>query len=399
MHTRILPLLTLAALLAATSAARAGMDFPDSPNLTWSSDKTTTSPENNVKIHGEFSNELVTASLDNLPAHDYVQISVSLFILKSWDGVARTNGGARMGPDFFRLALDEGNGASRTLILNSFSNTPVMSGFVPTANYQGYPSPVPGEKVPYMTGADYKNMFGFIFPKEGNQPPITVHQDAVYTLKMTLPHTAGKVTLQFRGMGLQEISDESWGVAGVTITPRTKAQFQPGVATDKDAYDTFTDGNGAEYKMLAAPSFPHLLELAAGHDAVPANEAFWKLVGAGEGTVSYLQDALRPINMDTAKIKDLAAKVYEGAAPADETDSRIQDILKLGLAAEPVLRDLRDDGKESPARLDWALMEMNKLTPDDAQTRNRIVATRILEAIGTPEAKKARATLMGAAAK
>lgn len=395
MTRKILLPAAIAALALCTAAARAAMNFPETANLTWSSDKMTNSPENELKFHGDFSNEAVTASLDKLPAHDYLQITVELIILRSWDGVARTNGGPRMGPDYIRIGLDDG----RTLLQNSFSNMPVMSGFDRTSNFQGYPSPVPGEKAPYMTGADFKNMFGYNFPAIGPQPPIAVHQDAIYTLKMTIPHTAAKVALHFRGMGLQEIADESWGVAGVQMVPRTKAQFHPAVADEKDVYDTFTDGQGVEMKMLALPSYGRLLQVATGHEAVAANEAFWRLVSAGDNTVAYLTANVPGVAVDAAKVKELAAAVYADAAPADETDPRIQAILKLGITAEPVLRDLRQEAKESPTRLDWALMETNMLTVDDPDLRQWIVAMRILEAIGTPEAKKARAALMNGAGK
>jgi hypothetical protein len=248
-----------------------------------------------------------------------------------------------------------------------------------------------------MTGADFKNNFGYTFPKEGNQPSILVRQDALYTLKMTIPHTAERVALNFRGMGLQSIVDESWGITGVAITPRLRRQVAMQTPGDKDIYDTFIDGDGTEYKILSIPSYGRLLQSAAGRDPMAASDAFWKLVTAADGTAAYLAKNVKPIAVDAAKIAALAAAVYEDAPPTDEKDPRIQALVKLGPTAEPVLRDLRDDGKESPSRLDWALMEAGIMPVDAPDLRQWIVATRILEAIGTAEAKKARAALLAGA--
>jgi hypothetical protein len=281
----------------------------------------------------------------------------------------------------------------------NFSNTPVMNGFRPDANWQSYPSPMPGDRVPYMTGADFKNNFGYLYPTGGNQPPIALHQDAVYTLKMTVPHKASKVELNFRGMGLQGIGDESWGVMNVRVTPRTAWQvgMPMNLPSEKDEYDVFVDGDGNEYRLMGKLSYGTLLKTAAGRDAVAANEAFWKLVAAGDGTSAYLWKTVKPVAVDRAKIAALAAAVYQDDAPADEKDERIQALVKLGVTAEPVLRDLRQDEKESPTRLDWALMETGMMPVEEEAMRQWIVGMRILEAIGTEEAKKTRTTLMAAA--
>ena len=108
-----------------------------------------------------------------------------------------------------------------------------------------------------------------------------------------------------------------------------------------------------------------------------ANEAFWKLVAAGDGTAAYLAKAVKPVAVDSAKIAALAAPLYEDAPPTDETDARIQALVKLGVTAEPVLRDQRIDRNEAPARLDWALMEAGVMPVEDADVRQWIVATRI----------------------
>ena len=393
MFKRICLALTLATLFAA--ATRADLPLADTPGIKWSDETTSISPENRLIFHGEFSNQAVTATLEKLPAHDYLQISVQLFILRSWDGVARSNGGPRMGPDYFRLGLDDGTPGARTLVLNSFSNTPVMSGFASIGNFQGYPSPVPGDKVGYMTGADMRNTFGYIFPTAGNQPPIAVHQDSLYTIKMILPHSADKAVLSFRGLGLQSIEDESWGVLNLKLSTMTKNQYHAPVG-DKDQFDTFIEGDDSEIKVLAVPSFARLMQAAAiNRDAPSANDAFWKLAAGGDATADYLAHNIKPVKVDVAKIKQLAAAVYDGEPPKDETDPRIQAITKLGITAEPAVRDLRQEQNESPTRLDWALMEEGMMAVEDPDMRQWILATRLLEAIGTPAAKKARATLMG----
>jgi hypothetical protein len=390
------PRIALTVLFTGVIAASASAALPafETPGLVWSDESTSTSPENGLAFHGEFSNQAVTATVEHLPAHDFLQISVQLLIIRSWDGCNRSNGGPRLGPDYIRVGLDDGDTGGRTLVHACFSNTPVMSGFSPAANFQTFPSPVPGDKVPYMTGADLRNTFGFIYPAAGNQPPIAVHQDALYTLKMTLPHTAERAVLSFRGMGLQSISDESWGVTNLNLRPLTKAQYHPSIG-EKDAYDTFIDDQGNEFKQLSVPSFSRLLQTTTAHDATAANDAFWKLAGGSDATADYLARTIKPVKLDVDKIKKLAAAIYEGDQPKDESDPRVQALTKLGITAEPVLRDLRQEKSESPSRLDWALMDLGITPVDDPDMRQWIVAMRLLDAIGTPAAKKARATLMG----
>jgi hypothetical protein len=80
----------LVALVLATAGLSAFGQLPvsDTPGLVWSKDVTSETKESAVKFHGEFSKERVTATLDNLPEHDYVQISVQLLILRCrWRGV------------------------------------------------------------------------------------------------------------------------------------------------------------------------------------------------------------------------------------------------------------------------------------------------------------------------
>jgi hypothetical protein len=41
--------------------------------------------------------------------------------------------------------------------------------------------------------------------------------DAVYRLTVTFAHTAPSVTLDFNGVNLQDIADESWGLDNVSV--------------------------------------------------------------------------------------------------------------------------------------------------------------------------------------
>jgi hypothetical protein len=362
-------------------------DLDETQDLIWSTDATSDTPEWDRKFRGEFSNQDVTARLEKMPAHDYLQISFQLFILRSWDGMARSNNGrSRMGPDFIRAGLDDG----RTLLHAVFSNTPVYPGFSAEATWQTYPSPMPGDRSPYMTGADLKNSLGYFFFSNPS-PPHPMRQDAIYTLKMLVPHSADKVMFHVRGMGLQAITDESWGIADLHITPLAKAANQ--IPVPAGTAITLESHDGAK-SILVLPDIASVFQTACGHDAMAANTAYWRLVSGGDATAEYLAKNVKARAVDAAKIKELVTAVYEKDAPQNENDPRVKSLLALGPTIEPVVRELRDESMETPSRLDFALMEISATAIDDASTREWMLATRILDAIATPRAKEVRTALM-----
>lgn len=185
-------------------------DMGDVPGDEWSDPDTDTSP-NGIPLLGEFSNQTVTLTLENLPPHGMVRVAFDLFIMRSWDGnqvewpgdlvLSRPMSvNSVVGPDHWSLQAD-GN----YLLETTFANWSDM-GF-----YQSFPENYPGGSYPAQTGASAVNDLGYIMPTYGNQ-------DSTYQLSYTFDHDTDKLVLDFTGSGLQPIEDESWGLGNVRVT-------------------------------------------------------------------------------------------------------------------------------------------------------------------------------------
>jgi len=163
-------------------------NFEGTVGSEWNITTTDVTPVGNRRFLGQFGNDTVTLSLNNLPAHRAVTVSFDLFILKSWDGNNNDTG-----PDIWRL------GAGGQFFLNTtFSNV---------GYDQAYPGGYPGGSFPSYTGAQEIDTLGY-----------TYYGDSVYLLRFTIPHTANNLALQLSASGLQEIKDESWGLDNVLVT-------------------------------------------------------------------------------------------------------------------------------------------------------------------------------------
>ena len=120
--------------------------------------------------------------------HTGIDVAFDLFILKSWDG--------NFGPgEQWSLSADN------NLLLNTTFSTYTT---------QAYPGSV-GSSNPARSGAVENNTLGYTHSVLGPA-------DSVYHLSFSLPHSADSLILNFTGSGLQEISDESWGLDNLTIT-------------------------------------------------------------------------------------------------------------------------------------------------------------------------------------
>jgi hypothetical protein len=151
-----------------------------------------TTPIGARKFLGEFAGATAALQLSDLPPHTHLKVSFDLFVLKSWDG-----NHTDFGPDQFYVTL---RGGSR-LFSGTFSN------YSPTE--QSYPG-APGSRYPSRTGAVENNTLGYTHSNLGPA-------DAVYHLTLAFEHTAATVTLDFSGVNLQDIPDESWGLDNVRV--------------------------------------------------------------------------------------------------------------------------------------------------------------------------------------
>src|SRR5262245_48217888 len=160
----------------------------------WSNDARDITPSGRVFL-GQFINQTASLSLSGLPTHTQVTVSFDLFIIQSWDG-----NGPDSAPDIWDLSVAGGP----TLLHTTFSNN----------KPQAYPDTFPGGDNPAGTGASEVNTLGYPFLHPG-----AAFNDSVYHLSFTFPHSISAVQLNFSASttGLQDISDESWGLDNVQV--------------------------------------------------------------------------------------------------------------------------------------------------------------------------------------
>jgi hypothetical protein len=159
----------------------------------WSNTSTDITPADGRGFLGQFANDdFVTLFLNNVPLHESVTISFDLFVIQSWDGTS-----SDWGPDIWQLSVDNGP----VLLSTTFSNTGE------DGHLQSYPgSYSSSEEYPAYTGASEINTLGYEF-----------YGDSVYSLSFTFKHSDSSLALNFAGFGLQDISDESWGLDNMTV--------------------------------------------------------------------------------------------------------------------------------------------------------------------------------------
>jgi subtilisin-like proprotein convertase family protein len=166
-----------------------GNDFETGVGPEWSVPLLSQTPSGR-KFLGEFNNVEVTLTVTNLVPHQQLDVSYDLFILKSWDGLSDP------GPDHWDFTF-----AGSNVLHTTFSNFPDY----PYFQHQSYPGQYPTGDFPGRTGASEINTLGY-------------GPDAVYHIQSRFPHQAAAVALSFAGSGLQDLSDESWGLDNVQLS-------------------------------------------------------------------------------------------------------------------------------------------------------------------------------------
>ncbi|MBI2375581.1 MAG: VWD domain-containing protein [Deltaproteobacteria bacterium] len=190
-------------------------DFSGPVGTEWSSTTRSTTPGSATRppedFLGRFSNGSVTLAFPELRAHNEVTVTFDLFVIESWDGSAGS-----VGPDRFRFAYVS-NGVTTTLLDTTFAN---VGGTV-----QAYPQNF-GASNPPQTGALEVNTLGYPF-----------FGDSVYRISYTFPHSGTDLNLVFTAAGLQELTDESWGIDNVSVQLRSAAPVPFGTPADAVSYD------------------------------------------------------------------------------------------------------------------------------------------------------------------
>jgi hypothetical protein len=337
--------------------------------LTWSSRFMDKTPAGDVAFHGPFGKETLTVSADHLPKHAVLDVRVRLLILRTWDGSPDwpiTHKDQPGGPDCFRMALAGGP----TLLYTTFSNTPADPNFQPESVVQAFPSQVPGEHLPLQSGAAAKNSLGYNAPWPGK--PALFPMDATYDLHFRIPHTADTVALDMQGINLQNLIDESWGVVDVQLLALPESAFpQPTAEQIEKAFQASLDPVTADL-----PS------------------AFQVLIDGRADTVKWIAENVKPQPLDEKAIREALADLGAGDEKIAEREAADQTLIQMGHAVEPLLREVRETaGGELRLRIDWVLitLEAKPITTDEL--RRVMVATRVLEIIGTPEAMALRKKL------
>ena len=172
-------------------------DFEAAVGPEWSNRTTDTTPKGKRSFLGQFGNETVTLSLDDLRPHDTVTVSFDLFIIRSWDGNHPVHG-----RDVWSLSA-RGVG---TLLHTTFSNW--------SKARQAYPKPYGTGGSPAQTGATERDTLGYAFRNV---------KDSVYRLSFTFRHSGHELTLHFSACGLEGPVDlESWGLDNAKVVLATK---------------------------------------------------------------------------------------------------------------------------------------------------------------------------------
>jgi hypothetical protein len=155
------------------------------PGPEWSMPFVSMTPLGDRFFLGEFGNETVSLTLNNLPAHATVTVSLDLLILQAWDGQGP------FGPNIWGVKVNGGSEVFRA----TFSNT---------SSTQSYPGPLTAVNRAGTGAAE----FGTLFYPDG---------DSVYRVNLTFVHSAPSLTLHFFAEGLPGLTNEAWGLDNVEV--------------------------------------------------------------------------------------------------------------------------------------------------------------------------------------
>lgn len=166
---------------------------------------------------GEYGNDTLTLSLGGLAAHATATVSFSLYLIRSWDGNDTTVvNGDPLGPDLWSLGVAGGP----SLLSASFSNGNPVAGqsYSPFPGAlscnTGYNASYPAGTFNPMTGAAECYSLGYTFTDAN---VTNEHMDSVYNLSFMFAHNDSDLALNFSGVGLQGLADESWGLDNVHV--------------------------------------------------------------------------------------------------------------------------------------------------------------------------------------
>lgn len=163
---------------------------------------------NGTKILGNYNNDGFKLTLNDLPAHDLVDISFDLYIHDSWEG-SQTLQNSVSGPDLWQMAVD-----NKTYINATFANFECPTGNICPG--QSYPANYPTQSYNPKTGASNVDLPGFC--SESNNP----QGSTLYKVHKSISHSAANLSLECLDKLIQKNvadpkCDESWSVDNIQI--------------------------------------------------------------------------------------------------------------------------------------------------------------------------------------
>ena len=188
-------------------------DFEKETGDEWSNKTHAITPIDARRFLGKFSNDSVSLSLENdMFSNSRISLDFDLYIIDSWDG-----NNTSYGPDKFVVSLND----SQKLLDTTFSNQEL-------SDYpQVYPNISGIGTYPAGSGAKEIDTLGYAYT--GN---------SVYHISLDFYSSSPLISLDFAGVGLQGIGDESWGLDNVSISVLEEVDFLPGVLSfDKATYE------------------------------------------------------------------------------------------------------------------------------------------------------------------
>lgn len=158
----------------------------------------------NDTISGFYHNDEIGLTLENLPNHNFIKVSVEVLIHDSWDGNPEDG---ISGPDFWYLGVDQ-----EETFRTTFSNSPCSSTY---CLHQSYPNSYFRQNFP-KTGAVQTNLPGLcIFGAFANYT-------TRYVVEQLVEHSNPRIKIHMGAELVQlnspdPICDESWSIASVKV--------------------------------------------------------------------------------------------------------------------------------------------------------------------------------------
>ncbi len=332
-------------------------DFESEAGPAWSTQEIASPPgENATRFLGRFSEDQNAAlTLTDLPKHTRLRVTFDLHIIQTWDGENTT-----WGPDRWIASVD-----GRELIRTSFSNADWNN----YQYFQNFPGLLASERFNHRTGADRIDTLNFENTDEGNERlPL---RDATYQLRMTIAHSADTAELVFRGSGLQELSDESWGIDNIRVEVLSDDDIEP--LTDEQWQRISRDLSGTDPRKIY--------------------DACWLLIEQGDAGLNRIDEMLTGReDSRNARRQHIQQLIDQLNAPDYETREQAMSDLQSQWRLEP---DLLTAAAEQPAsaEAEWRINQVlhskeRSNTRIDPSTLKVMRMHRVLELIDTPRAKE-----------